>query len=158
MGAKSLQSFRLCKPRDCNPAVSSVHGILQTRILGHHDLLQGIFPTQGSNLCLLRLLCWQAGSLSPVPPGKPCLVYTHHKKCIYTQTRTTLLRPWVGEYGPQGFWLFGLCCLWLVLLSSILPSHYIIWIHYAEVLRELLSCEDCVNIPSPASSMELGIE
>ena len=27
-------------------------------------------PTQGSNLCPLHLLHWQAGSLSPVPPGK----------------------------------------------------------------------------------------
>ena len=29
-----------------------------TRV-GCHALLQGIFPTQGSNLCLLRLLHWQ---------------------------------------------------------------------------------------------------
>ena len=35
---------------------------------GCHALLQGIFPTQGSNLCLLRLLHWQAGSLPLVPP------------------------------------------------------------------------------------------
>ena len=28
-----------------------------------HSLLQGIFPTQGSNLCLLHLLHWQADSL-----------------------------------------------------------------------------------------------
>ena len=28
-------------------------------------------PTQGSNLCLLCLLHWQAGSLPLVPPGKP---------------------------------------------------------------------------------------
>ena len=28
-----------------------------------HFLLQGIFPTQGSNPCLLRLLRWQADSL-----------------------------------------------------------------------------------------------
>ena len=34
-------------------------------------LLQGIFPTQGSNLRLLRLLHWQAGSLPLAPPGKP---------------------------------------------------------------------------------------
>ena len=36
---------------------SSVHGILQARILelGYHDHLQGIFPTQGSNLCLMSL-------------------------------------------------------------------------------------------------------
>ena len=36
-----------------------------------HALLQGIFPTQGLNPCLLSLLHWQAGSLSLVPPGKP---------------------------------------------------------------------------------------
>ena len=33
--------------------------------------LQGIFPTQGSNLCLLCFLHWQAGSLQLVPPRKP---------------------------------------------------------------------------------------
>ena len=31
--------------------------------VGCHALLQGIFLTQGSNLCLLCLLHWQAGSL-----------------------------------------------------------------------------------------------
>ena len=30
---------------------------------GCHALLWGIFPTQGSNTCLLPLLYWQAGSL-----------------------------------------------------------------------------------------------
>ena len=34
-------------------------------------LLQGIFLTQGSNLCLLHLLHWQAGFLPLAPPGKP---------------------------------------------------------------------------------------
>ena len=37
--------------------------------VGCHFLLQGIFPTQGSNLHLLYLLCWQAGSLLLAPPG-----------------------------------------------------------------------------------------
>ena len=32
--------------------------------------LQGIFPTQGLNLCLLGLLHWQVGSLPLVPSGK----------------------------------------------------------------------------------------
>ena len=40
--------------------------------VGCRALLQGIFPTQGSNLHLLRLLNWQAGSLLPVPPGNDC--------------------------------------------------------------------------------------
>ena len=35
-----------------------------------HVLLQGILPSQGSNPCLM-FLHWQAGSLPPVPPGKP---------------------------------------------------------------------------------------
>ena len=39
--------------------------------VGSHALLQGIFPTQGSNLRLLHLLHWQAGSLPLVPPGNP---------------------------------------------------------------------------------------
>ena len=34
------------------------------------DLLQGIFPTQGSNPCLLSLLHWQTDSLPLTPPGK----------------------------------------------------------------------------------------
>ena len=34
-------------------------------------LLQRIVLTQGSNLCLLHLLHWQADSLPLAPPGKP---------------------------------------------------------------------------------------
>ena len=36
-----------------------------------HILLQVIFLTQGLNLSLLRLLHWQADSLTTEPPGKP---------------------------------------------------------------------------------------
>ena len=42
---------------------SSVHGILQATTLEWVALLQGIFPTQGSNPHLLHLLHWQVGSL-----------------------------------------------------------------------------------------------
>ena len=38
--------------------------------VGCHALLQGIFPTQGSNPDLLCLLHWQVGSLPLAPPGK----------------------------------------------------------------------------------------
>ena len=37
--------------------------------VGCHALLEGIFQTQGSNLHLLRLLHWLAGSLPLAPPG-----------------------------------------------------------------------------------------
>ena len=63
MHAKLLQScLTLCDPMDCSPPGASVPGILQIRIL------QGSFPTQGSNP---RLLHWQASSLPLAPPGKP---------------------------------------------------------------------------------------
>ena len=41
--------------------------------VGCHALLQGILPTQGSNLNLLHLLHGQVGSLALVLPGKPYL-------------------------------------------------------------------------------------
>ena len=59
------------------------HGLSPTRLLcpsnspakntgvGCHFLFQGIFLTQGSNLSLLHLLHWQAGSLPLAPLGKP---------------------------------------------------------------------------------------
>ena len=39
--------------------------------VGCRALLQGIFPSQGSNLHLLCLLDWQEGSLPSVPPESP---------------------------------------------------------------------------------------
>ena len=47
-----------CDPMDCSPLGSSVRRIFQAKNtgVGCHFLLQGIFPTQGSNLCLLH---WQ---------------------------------------------------------------------------------------------------
>ena len=56
-----LSHVRLLDPRDCSPPSSAVHGIFQARILQWLAifLLQGIFQTQGSNPCHLRLLYWQ---------------------------------------------------------------------------------------------------
>ena len=43
-----------------------------------HALLQGIFPTQGSNLHFLHPLHWQAGSLPLAPPWKSTKVDRTH--------------------------------------------------------------------------------
>ena len=66
----------LCNPEDCSPPGSSVHGILQARILEWvaYFLLQGIVPTQGLNLHPISLLHWQAGSLPLGLPGEPSQV------------------------------------------------------------------------------------
>ena len=74
MCIKSLQSFlTLCNPMDCGPPGSSVHWdcLGKNTEVSCHALLQGIFPTWGSNLHPLCLLHWQAGYLPLAPPGKP---------------------------------------------------------------------------------------
>ena len=62
----------LCDSMDCSLPGSSVPGDSpgNNTGVGCHALLQGIFPTQGSNPHLLCLLQWQAGSSPLVPPGK----------------------------------------------------------------------------------------
>ena len=64
---------------DCSPPGSSAPGISRQEHWSGVPLpIQGIFPTQGLNPCLLHLLHWQVASLPLVPPGKPvclnCLV------------------------------------------------------------------------------------
>ena len=64
--AKSLQSCpTLYHPLDCSPPGSSVHGILQARIL---ELVAISFP-RGSYQP--RSSALQVDSLLPEPPGKP---------------------------------------------------------------------------------------
>ena len=71
MCAKSLQSCPTLS-MDCSPAGSSVHGILQARILEWVALPSsgGIFLIQGLNPHLLGLLHWQTCSFPLLPPGK----------------------------------------------------------------------------------------
>ena len=56
----------------CSPPGSSVHGDSPDKNtgVGYHALLQGIFPTQGSNPGLDSLPS-EADSLLSEPPGKP---------------------------------------------------------------------------------------
>ena len=70
---KLLQSCpTLCDP--CSPPGSSVHGILQVRILECVAMPSSRGSSQARDQSLGLLLCllhWQAGSLLLVPPGKP---------------------------------------------------------------------------------------
>ena len=73
MHAKSFRSYlTLCDPVDSSLPGSSVHGVLQAKIL---EWVAVSFSTglldERLNLRLLHLLHWQAGSLPPGPPGKP---------------------------------------------------------------------------------------
>ena len=78
-----------------------------------HALLQGIFPTQGSNQHLLCLLQWQACSLPLAPPGKPPSV----QFCSVAQSCLTLVITWTVAcqaplsmgFSRQEYWS-GLSC------------------------------------------------
>ena len=50
--------------------------------VGCHALLQGIFPTQGSNPHFLRLLHWQASSLPLAPPGEQMNVVVYYTESL----------------------------------------------------------------------------
>ena len=75
-GHMHAQLFQSCPtlwdPMDFSLLGSSVHRDSpgKNNGVGCYALLQGIFPTQGSNTRLLHLLHSQAGSLPLVPPGK----------------------------------------------------------------------------------------
>ena len=64
--------------------------------VGCHAFLQGIFPTQGSNNCLLCLLHWQVDSLPLAPPGKP---YSKIKDIfIFISITSLAVYLWVLNY------------------------------------------------------------
>ena len=65
---------------DCSPPGSSVHRILQARILEWVAMPSSRGSSQPRDWIhvLLCLLPWQADSLSPVPPGKPKALYFYY--------------------------------------------------------------------------------
>ena len=86
------------RPMDCSPPDSSVHGILQARILGVgcYSLLQGIFPASGSNPGLLHF-GWTLPSEAPGKPMYGSTMYdlyiahfTHDSLFEFTSTLTGL--------------------------------------------------------------------
>ena len=78
--AKSLQSCPvLGGPMDSTRLLCSWDSPGKDTRVGCCALLQGIFPTQGSNLYLL-CLNWQVGSLPPAPSGKPFTFWSFTKK------------------------------------------------------------------------------
>ena len=82
--AKLLQScLTLCNPMDCSLPGSSVHGILQARILEWVAMASSRGSSQPSNLFLLDLLHWQVGSLPLVPPGKPQPGLLHCRQILH---------------------------------------------------------------------------
>ena len=96
---KSHQSCpTLCDPMDCSPPGSAV---------GCHALLQGICPTQGSNLPLLSP-AWAAGSWPLASPGKPIGTHIHMEiwKGLLIEILTSQTRASENTLGIC-YWLSG---------------------------------------------------
>ena len=88
--AKSLQlCLILCDP----PPGSSVHGILQARILERVAILfSRRFSWPSDQTCLLH---WQAGSLPLVPHGKPILLRILQLWFLHPWDKLQLMRPFI---------------------------------------------------------------
>ena len=94
-----------------------------------HFLLQGIFLTQGSNLCLLHLLHWQVDSLSLVPPG------------ISLKAQLVKNPPTICQI------LSNLHCLLLIILFLLI---------HQDICSHLLTKTEDLNCPSTTSGAGAG--
>ena len=121
----------LCNPMDFSPPGSSVLGILQARILKNSSS-RGPSLTQGSNLCLLHLLRWQADSVPLSHLGSLLALYIPGN-----------LPPWKSQPVSQGP------------PSAQVPAFYI---HASKTsLMPLPFCIKC-NIGSVGSISQVGNE
>ena len=106
--AKSLQvCLTLCDPMDSSPPASSVHGDSpgENTGVGCHCLLQGIFWTQGLNLCLLWLLhCrW---ILYRWAKGEACGVEYNTGTILFFNVDKSCNPPW-----KCGHWAGSICMI-----------------------------------------------
>ena len=65
--------IRLCNLTDCSSPGSSVHGILQARILEWVAVSSSRGSSQSRYQSHILMSYWQAGSLLFGPPGNPCV-------------------------------------------------------------------------------------
>ena len=80
MSARAPSCLTLCGPMGCGPPCSSAHGISETRTLGCHFLLQGIFPI---NLGIEPVSPALAGRVFKTePPRKPTATWINLKKSL----------------------------------------------------------------------------
>ena len=87
---KSLQSCpTLCDPMDGSSSDSSVHGILQARILEWVAMpsSRGSSQPRDRTHVSLSLRHWQAGSLPLVPLGKPLIIQDSAQKVLQPNSK-----------------------------------------------------------------------
>ena len=121
------QSYLTLQPIGCSPLGSSVHGILLARNIGVscHFLLQGIFPTPGSNMHLLHCQALTTG-----PPGLPILptgagLFYALKHSSHSYFITCIMIVLISELFSDSFLLpDNVCCVWSMVSSFSVSSLY----------------------------------
>ena len=97
-----------CDSVDCSPPGSSLHGDSpgKNTAVGVHALLQGIFPTQGSNPRLLCVLHWQVDSLP--------LSYLRSPSPLINRSITLISLAYWEDY-----WTYRWKCAWENLVPAL---------------------------------------
>ena len=88
----SQSCLTLCNPMDCSQQDSSVHGILQARILEW----VAIPFSRGSSSPRDQTPTLQADSLLSEPPGKPKVKYKRAEQGVVIPAKTVVIKPWDG--------------------------------------------------------------
>ena len=125
-----------------------------------HALFQGIFPTQQSNLCLLHLLHWQAGSLPLVPPGKPLISYmTVQMICLnYCVFVSWGVSPF---HLSCQFYVYGVISLFIMLVMYLMSAQFVLIFSSVQfshsVMSDSLRPHESQHARPPCPSPTLGV-
>ena len=123
--------------------------------VGCRFLLQRIFLTQGSNLCLFHLLHWKAGSLPLTPTGKPQRVL----KPVTHEWKNSSKNKWM----TSSFSFFNLIFFkWriIVLQYCVGFCHILTWISHRSIRLlppETLPSSPSSFCPSPPAVQETPV-
>ena len=91
MHAKFFQlCLTLCNPIGCSPAGSSVHGDSPGKNtgVGCHAVLQGIFPTQGLNWCLMSPALAGGFFTTSATGSRILIIFSRPTLCCYLVTKS----------------------------------------------------------------------
>ena len=99
-------SLTLCNPRDCSPPGSSVHGILQTRILEWVAMPSSRGSSQPRNLTRVSCIAGGFFTRSATREAQSCYVFSHFSRVWLSETLWTTAHqaPLSMRFSRQEYW------------------------------------------------------